>query len=124
MRIVSTLAPVLLLGVMLAGCGGDKKDGGIFGSGASPNSGGTSASGGPVQAGGLNDMSLVYVDSRDGTPHLYVAKSDGSNARKVGDLKQGTRPYDMRGNVLLAGGGDQLMLVDLRDGKTVDTKPN
>jgi hypothetical protein len=30
---------------------------------------------------------------------------------------------DMRGNVLLAGGGEQLMLVDLRDGRTVDAKP-
>src|SRR6185295_15326406 len=73
--------------------------------------------------GGLSDMSLVYVDSRDGTPHLFVAKSDGSSPRKVIDLPPGSRAMDLRNNVLLAG-GDSLVLVDLRDGKTVDIKPS
>ena len=123
MRFVTKLGVIALLSVLVASCGGDdKKGGGILGGGTSQS--GTSTSGGSGSNGGLNDMSLVYVDSRNGTPQLFVARSDGSSPRKVIDLKQGTRPYDMRGAVLLAGGGDQLMLVDLRDGKTVDTKPN
>src|SRR5688572_28617346 len=117
MRFVTKLGIVVLLSVLLASCGGDDKaDGGSSG-------GGMSTSGGSGASGGLNDMSLVYVDSRNGTPQLFVSKPDGSSPRKVIDLKPGTRPYDLRGGVLLAGGGDQLMLVDLRDGKTVDAKP-
>jgi hypothetical protein len=127
MRLVTKLGVFLVLGVLLAACGGDKKDGGgILSPGRSPSSGGgtSTSGGGSGSTGALSEMSLVYVDSRDGTPHLFVARADGSSPRKVADLKQGTRPYDMRGGILLAGGGDQLMLVDLRDGKTVDTKPN
>ncbi len=95
MRFVTKLALVMVLSVLLASCGGDDKKGG-----GSSTAGGTTTSGG---SGALNDLSLVYVDSRNGTPQLFVAKADGSSPRKVIDLKQGTRPYDMRGAVLLAG---------------------
>jgi hypothetical protein len=121
MRFVTKLGLFVLLSVLLASCGGDDKKGNDIIGGSSS---GTSTSGSSGATGGLNDMSLVYVDSRNGTPQLFVAKADGSSPRKVIDLKQGTRPYDMRGAVLLTGGGDQLTLVDLRDGKTVDAKPN
>ena len=117
MRFVTKLGGVLFFGVLVAACGGDKKDRGILGGGSSTNGGGTSTSGSSGQGGGLSEMSLIYVDSRDGTPHLFVARADGSNPRKVSDLKQGTRPYDLRGSVLLAGGGEQLSLVDLQIGR-------
>src|SRR4051812_17498708 len=95
MRFVTKLGVFLVLGALLAACGGDKKDGGgILSPGTSPGrAGGTTTSGGGSgPAGGLSGMSLVYVDSRDGTPHLFVAKADGSSPRKVADIKQGTRP--------------------------------
>jgi hypothetical protein len=124
MRFVTKLGVFLLLGVLVAACGGDKKDGGaILSPGTSPSSsGGTTTTSGTGTPGALGEMSLVYVDSRDGTPHLFVAKSDGSSPRKVIDLPPGSRAIDLRNNVLLAG-GDSLVLVDLRDGKMVDIKP-
>jgi hypothetical protein len=85
-------------------------------------------------ASGLSSLSLVYVDARSGTPQLFVSKSDGSSPRKVLDLQRGTRVLDVRDTVALVAGvrevaanpptSDPLLLVDLRDGKTVDLKPN
>jgi hypothetical protein len=119
MRSVTKLSVVLLLAVFIAACGSDKKDDGQIGGGLPSNGGSSSAA--PA---GLNDLSLVYVDSRNSTPQLFVAKSDGTGARKVMDLKQGSRPMDLRNGILIAGGGETLVLIDLRDGRIVEAKPN
>jgi hypothetical protein len=119
MRTVTKLIVLSCLALVLVSCGGDdKKGGGLLG--GSPGSGGGST----TVPSGLNDMSLVYVDSRNATPQLFVAKADGSSPRKVADLKQGSRPMDLRNGILLAGGGETLVLIDLKDGKTVDANPN
>ena len=82
MRFVTKLGVIVLLSVLVAACGGDdKKGGGLLGGGTS-QTGGTTPSGGSGASGGLNDLSLVYVDSRNGTPQLFVSKADGSNPRR------------------------------------------
>jgi hypothetical protein len=130
MRFVAALW-LILLGVLFVACGGDDKTGGAAISGTMPLST-TAAAGGatppvaPTQAaaGGLTELSLVYVDARAGTPQLFVSKSDGSGARKLLDLPRGSRVLDVRDNAALTGGGEaNLSLVDLKDGKTTDLKP-
>src|SRR5262245_21614555 len=112
MRLVTRLGVLLVLGLLLVACGGDDKGGGILSPGASPGSGSgsgttvTPGGGGPTATpgvsatatpatSGLNSMSLVYVDSRAGTPQLFVSKADGSSPRKVIDLPQGSRAAEV-----------------------------
>ena len=104
---------ITLVALVIAACGGDDDK---------PGTG--ALDGSPGGRADLSDMSLVYIDSRDSTAQVFVAKHDGSDGKKLANLPQGARPLDLRAGVLLAGDGEQLVLLDLRDGKTVDLKPN
>src|SRR5690242_7685022 len=104
MRRALRVAALLVLLSLLAACGGDdKKDSSTPGKG-----------GGVSTNESLDGLSLVYIDARNSTAQLFVAKADGTGERKVTELKNGARPFDVRNGLLLAGGGDQLGLIDLK----------